>query len=122
MHACVKAGADFVLAGSIRDDGPLPDVITDVLEAQTAMRNALEGVGFALMVATVLHSVATGNLLPAKTKVVCVDIDPAVVTKLVDRGTVQATGVVTDVGLFLRELDLELRRLDAREEEQCLVS
>ncbi|MDO8684637.1 MAG: TIGR00300 family protein [Armatimonadota bacterium] len=122
MRVCVQANAPFVLAGSIRDDGPLPEVITDTMEAQAAMREALEGVGFALMVATTLHSVATGNLLPARVKVVCVDIDPAVVTKLVDRGTVQATGVVTDVGLFLMELDAELRRIGTGKEEKCLAS
>ncbi|MDO8629396.1 MAG: hypothetical protein Q7R41_02790, partial [Phycisphaerales bacterium] len=110
MRACVEAGTPIVLAGSIRDDGPLPEVITDTLRAQEAMRRELTGVGFALMVATALHSVATGNLLPARVKVACVDIDPAVVTKLVDRGTAQATGVVTDVGLFLVELEQELRR------------
>jgi lysine-ketoglutarate reductase/saccharopine dehydrogenase-like protein (TIGR00300 family) len=122
MHACVEIGIPFVLAGSIRDDGPLPDVITDTLDAQAAMRRELKGVGFALMVATVLHSVATGNLLPARVKVACVDIDPAVVTKLVDRGTVQATGIVTDVGLFLMELDQELRRQSSGKEIKCRAS
>ncbi|MDO8589263.1 MAG: TIGR00300 family protein [Armatimonadota bacterium] len=113
MHACVEAGVPFVLAGSIRDDGPLPEVITDTPRAQEEMRRKLKGVGFALMAATVLHSIATGNLLPARVKVACVDIDPAVVTKLIDRGTTQAMGVVTDVGLFLVELEQELRRLAA---------
>lgn len=122
MHACVEANVPYVLAGSIRDDGPLPDVITDTLEAQAAMRRELKDVGFALMVATVLHSVATGNLLPAKAKVACVDIDPAVVTKLVDRGTVQATGIVTDVGLFLMELNEELSRQAAKKVIQCRAS
>jgi len=104
FYACVKKGVDFLLAGSIRDDGPLPDVITDTLRAQDLMREKIRGVGFALMMATTLHAIATGNLLPANVKTVCVDINPAVVTKLADRGTFQAMGLVTDVEPFLREL------------------
>jgi lysine-ketoglutarate reductase/saccharopine dehydrogenase-like protein (TIGR00300 family) len=104
FYSCVKNGVEFVLAGSIRDDGPLPDVITDTLQAQDAMREKARGVSFALMIATTLHAIATGNLLPAKVKTVCVDINPAVVTKLTDRGTFQALGLVTDVEPFLREL------------------
>lgn len=104
FYSCVKHSVDFVLAGSIRDDGPLPDVITDTLQAQELMREKARGVSFALMMATTLHAIATGNLLPASVKTVCVDINPAVVTKLTDRGTFQAMGLVTDVGLFLREL------------------
>jgi lysine-ketoglutarate reductase/saccharopine dehydrogenase-like protein (TIGR00300 family) len=104
MYECVRAGVDLVLAGSIRDDGPLPDVITDTLRAQSEMRRAIRGVGFALMIATALHSIATGNLLPAWVKVVCVDINPATVTKLSDRGTFQTIGLVTDVEPFLRSL------------------
>jgi lysine-ketoglutarate reductase/saccharopine dehydrogenase-like protein (TIGR00300 family) len=104
LYSCVKKGVDFVLAGSIRDDGPLPDVITDTLKAQDAMREKARGVSFALMMATTLHAIATGNLLPATVKTVCVDINPAVVTKLTDRGTFQAIGLVTDVEPFLREL------------------
>ncbi|HEX2227959.1 MAG TPA: TIGR00300 family protein, partial [Candidatus Binatia bacterium] len=104
FYSCVKYGVDFVLAGSIRDDGPLPDVITDTLLAQDAMREKARGVSFALMIATTLHAIATGNLLPASVKTVCVDINPAVVTKLTDRGTFQAVGLVTDVEPFLREL------------------
>jgi lysine-ketoglutarate reductase/saccharopine dehydrogenase-like protein (TIGR00300 family) len=104
FHSCVKNGVEFVLAGSIRDDGPLPDVITDTLQAQDAMREKARGVTFALMMATTLHAIATGNLLPASVKTVCVDINPAVVTKLTDRGTFQALGLVTDVEPFLREL------------------
>lgn len=104
FHSCVKEGVEFVLAGSIRDDGPLPDVITDTLQAQERMRESVRGVSFALMMATTLHAIATGNLLPATVKTVCVDINPAVVTKLTDRGTFQAMGLVTDIGLFLREL------------------
>jgi lysine-ketoglutarate reductase/saccharopine dehydrogenase-like protein (TIGR00300 family) len=108
MHALVKKGLPYVLVGSVRDDGPLPDVYTDVLEGQRAMRAELTGVGFCLMVATMLHSVATGNILPASVPLVCVDINPATVTKLADRGSSQARGIVTDVGLFLEQLTMEL--------------
>jgi lysine-ketoglutarate reductase/saccharopine dehydrogenase-like protein (TIGR00300 family) len=108
MHAMVKHRRDFVLVGSVRDDGPLPDVYTDVIEGQRAMRAGLAGVGFAIMVATMLHSVATGNILPASIPLVCVDINPATVTKLADRGSAQARGIVTDIGLFLEQLALEL--------------
>ena len=104
FYTCVKKGVPFVLAGSIRDDGPLPDVVTDTLAAQDLMRAKVGGVRFALMMATTLHAIATGNLLPASVKTVCVDINPAVVTKLTDRGTFQAMGLVTDVEPFLREL------------------
>ncbi len=108
MHALVRRGGTFVLVGSVRDDGPLPDVITDVIEGQRAMRAALPGVGFCVMVATTLHSVATGNILPASVPLVCVDINPATVTKLADRGSSQARGIITDVGLFLEQLAQEL--------------
>jgi len=108
MHALVTQGKEFVLVGSVRDDGPLPDVYTDVIEGQRAMRGKLDGVGYCLMVATMLHSVATGNMLPASIPLVCVDINPATVTKLADRGSSQARGIVTDVGLFLEQLAIEL--------------
>ncbi|RNL79092.1 TIGR00300 family protein [Nocardioides marmorisolisilvae] len=108
MHALVKAEKRFVLVGSVRDDGPLPDVYTDVIDGQRAMRAELTDVGFCLMVATMLHSVATGNILPASIPLVCVDINPATVTKLADRGSSQARGIVTDVGLFLEQLAGEL--------------
>jgi lysine-ketoglutarate reductase/saccharopine dehydrogenase-like protein (TIGR00300 family) len=108
MHALVSARKDIVLVGSVRDDGPLPDVLTDVVEGQRAMRAQLPGVGFAIMVATMLHSIATGNLLPASVPLVCVDINPATVTKLADRGSAQAVGIVTDIGLFLEGLAREL--------------
>jgi lysine-ketoglutarate reductase/saccharopine dehydrogenase-like protein (TIGR00300 family) len=104
MYSCVKNGVDFVLAGSIRDDGPLPDVITDVVEAQKAMRAKLAGVTIAMMMGTNLQSIAVGNLLPATVKTLCVDINPSVVTKLAERGTFQAVGLVTDIEPFLREL------------------
>ena len=108
MHALVKGRKRFVLVGSVRDDGPLPDVYTDVIEGQRAMRAELPGVGFAIMVATTLHSIATGNILPASIPLVCVDINPATVTKLADRGSSQAVGIVTDIGLFLEQLAREL--------------
>jgi len=108
MHALVTHDKDFVLVGSVRDDGPLPDVYTDVIDGQRAMRSQLTDVGFCLMVATMLHSVATGNILPAAIPLVCVDINPATVTKLADRGSSHARGIVTDVGLFLEQLAVEL--------------
>lgn len=109
MHACITHRVPFVLCGSIRDDGPLPDVITDVVEAQSAMRQHIPDVGMALMIASTLHSIATGNMLPATVKTVCVDINPAVVTKLSDRGTFQGIGIVSDTESFLRELTRALR-------------
>jgi len=108
MYECVQHNLPFVLCGSIRDDGPLPEVITDVLEAQRQMREQVRGVGFCLMVATMLHSIAVGNLLPAWVRVACVDINPATVTKLMDRGSIQTVGVVTDAEPFLRSLVAEL--------------
>jgi lysine-ketoglutarate reductase/saccharopine dehydrogenase-like protein (TIGR00300 family) len=108
MAACVRAGVPFVLAGSIRDDGPLPDVITDVVAAADALRSHLSGVGVALMLASTLHAIATGNCLPAGVETFCVDINQAVVTKLADRGSHQALGIVTDVGPFVRQLADEL--------------
>ena len=109
MFECIQHNITFVLAGSIRDDGPLPEVITDTLVAQDVMREKIRGVGFCLMTATMLHSIATGNLLPAAVKVACVDINPATVTKLADRGSHQTVGVVTDAEPFLRALVAELK-------------
>jgi lysine-ketoglutarate reductase/saccharopine dehydrogenase-like protein (TIGR00300 family) len=114
MYECIQHNVDFLLAGSIRDDGPLPDVITDVLEAQRQMRAAIPGVTFCLMIATMLHSVAVGNLLPAWVKVVCIDINPSTVIKLSDRGSWQTVGLVTDVEPFLRALVQEVEALDRR--------
>lgn len=108
MHACIVHGVPFVLAGSIRDDGPLPEVITDSVRAQDAMREHVRGVGIAIMAATTLHSVATGNLLPASVETVCVDSDADTVIKLVDRGTHQAHGLVTDCEFFIKELAARL--------------
>ena len=101
LYECVKANVPFVLAGSLRDDGPLPDTITDMNEAQDAYAAQLKGAGLVLCLGSMLHSIATGNMLPSWVKIVCVDINPAVATKVSDRGTGQAVGVVTDVGLFL---------------------
>lgn len=108
MHALVETETPFVLAGSIRDDGPLPDVITDTMQAQAAMRVWCQQAGACLMMSTMLHSIAAGNLLPAAVTTVCVDINPAVVTKLSDRGSFQTIGIITDVGLFLKLLADEL--------------
>jgi lysine-ketoglutarate reductase/saccharopine dehydrogenase-like protein (TIGR00300 family) len=101
MYECVKANIPFVLAGSLRDDGPLPDTITDMNQAQDAYAEQLQGAGLVLCLGSMLHSIATGNMLPSWVRIVCVDINPAVATKVSDRGTGQAVGVVTDVGLFL---------------------
>jgi lysine-ketoglutarate reductase/saccharopine dehydrogenase-like protein (TIGR00300 family) len=110
MFECVKAEIPFVLAGSIRDDGPIPDVVTDILQSQSAMRKNIANVGFCLMVATTLHSIAVGNILPAWVKVACIDINPATVTKLMDRGSKQTIGIVSDVEPFLRALVAELQK------------
>lgn len=111
MYECIKRDVPFVLAGSIRDDGPLPEVITDSLEAQDAMRRLIPGLGFCLMVATTLHSIAVGNMLPAWVKVACIDISPATVTKLMDRGSTQTVGIVSDAEPFLRSLAAELEKM-----------
>lgn len=108
-YEAMRHGVDLVLAGSIRDDGPMPGVITDMVAAQREMRRAIKGVEMAVMVASMLHAIATGNILPATVKTVMVDINPAVVTKVADRGTTQAAGLVTDAELFLRELVEALR-------------
>jgi lysine-ketoglutarate reductase/saccharopine dehydrogenase-like protein (TIGR00300 family) len=104
LYECVRAGVPFVLGGSVRDDGPLPDVISDTVAAADAMRALLDDVDVAVMLATTLHAIATGNLLPAGVETYCVDINQAVVTKLADRGSHQALGIVTDVGLFMGDL------------------
>jgi lysine-ketoglutarate reductase/saccharopine dehydrogenase-like protein (TIGR00300 family) len=108
MAACVRRQVQVVMAGTIRDDGPLPGVITDSVRAQAAMRAALPGVRLALLVASTLHAIATGNLLPATVPTVCVDVNPAVPTKLADRGSFQAVGLVMDAASFLRDLAREL--------------
>src|SRR5207244_91073 len=123
MYECVRHNIPHVLAGSVRDDGPLPEVITDVLVAQQRMRELIRGVGFSLMIATALHAIATGNLLPAWVKVACVDINPATVTKLADRGSIQTVGIVTDAEPFLRALLSELETgKTAASAPQCGIS
>jgi len=109
MYECIKNDVPFVLAGSIRDDGPLPDVITDVIDAQEEMRKYVQDVDMVIMISTMLHSIATGNILPSHVKSICVDINPATVTKLSDRGSAQVVGIVTDVGTFLPMLYNELK-------------
>ncbi len=112
MYECIKNDVDFLLVCSIRDDGPLPEVITDALVAQREMREKIRDVTFCLMIATTLHSIAVGNLLPAWVTVVCVDINPSTVIKLSDRGSFQTVGIVTDVEPFLRALVEEINRLE----------
>jgi lysine-ketoglutarate reductase/saccharopine dehydrogenase-like protein (TIGR00300 family) len=104
MYECIRRGVDYVLAGSIRDDGPLPDTVMDLREAQDRYAAALEDVGLVLALSTMLHGIGVGNMLPSWVRMVCVDINPAVVTKLADRGSSQTMGIVTDVGLFLHRL------------------
>ncbi len=108
MYECISCKVPFILAGSIRDDGPLPDTITDVIQAQKEMRKLIKGVGMVLMISSMLHSIAVGNILPSHVKTICIDINPATVTKLSDRGTAQALGIVTDVGIFLPILAKQL--------------
>ncbi|MEO0374441.1 MAG: TIGR00300 family protein, partial [Cyanobacteria bacterium P01_A01_bin.17] len=111
MYECVKHNIPFSLAGSIRDDGPLPDTKMDLLEAQADYARLIEGADLILMLSTMLHSIGVGNMTPAGVKMVCVDINPAVVTKLSDRGSIESIGVVTDVGLFLSLLVQQLTKL-----------
>jgi lysine-ketoglutarate reductase/saccharopine dehydrogenase-like protein (TIGR00300 family) len=110
MYEAVRRGVPFVLAGSIRDDGPLKDVITDVVAAQKAYVAALRGAGVCMLLASALHSIAVGNLLPARVRTVCVDMTESVPVKLSNRGTMQAIGIVTDVGFFLERLEAELKK------------
>jgi lysine-ketoglutarate reductase/saccharopine dehydrogenase-like protein (TIGR00300 family) len=110
MHACHVHGVRYILAGSIRDDGPLPETMMDLIAAQNAYAAALEGVEVVVMLSSMLHSIGVGNMIPSWVKVICVDINPAVVTKLADRGSTQTVGVVTDVGLFLHQLATALKR------------
>jgi lysine-ketoglutarate reductase/saccharopine dehydrogenase-like protein (TIGR00300 family) len=110
MYECVTHGVEYILAGSIRDDGPLPDTVMDLIAAQEMYAEALSrNVQLVLMLSSMLHSIGVGNMLPSWVRVVCVDINPAVVTKLSDRGSTQTVGVVTDVGLFLHRLAEALR-------------
>ena len=119
LYECVRAGVPFVLAGSLRDDGPLPETITDMNQAQDAYAQQLRGAGLVLCLGSMLHSIAVGNMLPSWVKIICVDINPAVATKVSDRGTGQAVGVVTDVGLFL---DLLARSVIASQSSKAPAS
>jgi lysine-ketoglutarate reductase/saccharopine dehydrogenase-like protein (TIGR00300 family) len=110
MHACHTNDVRYILAGSIRDDGPLPETLMDLVAAQNAYADALDGVEVVVMLSSMLHSIGVGNMIPSWVKVICVDINPAVVTKLADRGSTQTVGVVTDVGLFLHQLATALRK------------
>ena len=114
MAECVRANVPFVLAGSVRDDGPIPDTVTDIVEAQEQYAAALEGAGIVIVLSTMLHGIGVGNMLPAWVPVICVDINPAVVTKLADRGSAQTIGLVTDVGHFLHQLASQLLQPEQR--------
>ena len=116
MYEAVMKGIPFILAGSIRDDGPLPEVITDTAKAKDAMDKALRGVNMTIMLGTMLHAIAVGNLLPSFVKTICVDINPATVTKLMDRGSAQAIGLVTDIGIFLPRLAEEINKQEMEPE------
>src|SRR4029077_13593349 len=110
LFECVRQGVDYVLAGSIRDDGPLPDTIMDLIEAQDRYVASLKDVSLVLILASMLHGIGVGNMLPSSVRVICVDINPAAVTKLADRGSSQTVGIVTDTGLFLHQLAEHLAR------------
>lgn len=120
VYHLVKRNADYLFGGSVRDDGPLPDVVTDMLEVQRRLRDIIWGkdgrdlIGFCIVVGTMLHGIATGNCLPASVPLVCVDINQATVTKLMDRGSWQSMGIITDVGLFIRELAEQLAADEVR--------
>ncbi|MDM7911999.1 MAG: TIGR00300 family protein [Methanotrichaceae archaeon] len=119
MYEAIMKGITYILAGSIRDDGPLPEVITDTVKAKDAMDKALRGVEMTIMLGTMLHSIAVGNLLPSFVKTICVDINPSTVTKLMDRGSAQAIGLVTDIGTFLPQLVEEVQRIEKGEQAVC---
>ena len=118
MYECVKNKVPFVLAGSIRDDGPLPDVITDISCAQREYKKILKDASMVIMISTMLHSIAVGNMLPADTKVIVVDINQTTVTKLMDRGTWQALGIVSDVGAFLPLVVQQIKKMQGRKKRQ----
>ena len=118
MYECINSNVPFVLSGSIRDDGPLPDVVTDVVEAQRQYKEVLKGAKMVIMLSSMLHSIAVGNMLPSYVKVIAVDINQSVVTKLLDRGTTQAIGIVTDVGVFLPMVLQYLQEIDAKTKEK----
>jgi lysine-ketoglutarate reductase/saccharopine dehydrogenase-like protein (TIGR00300 family) len=111
FYECVRNNVQFSLAGSIRDDGPLPDTQMDLIKAQEDYARLIDGADMILMLSSMLHSIGVGNMTPAGVKMVCVDINPSVVTKLSDRGSIESVGVVTDVGLFLSLLVQQLEKL-----------
>jgi lysine-ketoglutarate reductase/saccharopine dehydrogenase-like protein (TIGR00300 family) len=113
FYECARRGVPFVLAGSIRDDGPLPDTVMDLVNAQEQYARHIRGADMIVMLSSMLHSIGVGNMTPAGVKLVCVDINPAVVTKLSDRGSVESVGVVTDVGSFLNLLTHRLRQFES---------
>jgi lysine-ketoglutarate reductase/saccharopine dehydrogenase-like protein (TIGR00300 family) len=121
VYHLVKSGADYLFGGSVRDDGPLPDVVSDMHEVQRRLRDLIWGrdgddlVGMCIVAGTMLHGIATGNCLPASVPLVCVDINQATVTKLMDRGSFQSLGIITDVGLFIRELAKRLAPEEVRD-------
>jgi lysine-ketoglutarate reductase/saccharopine dehydrogenase-like protein (TIGR00300 family) len=115
LYECVKKNVPFVIGGSVRDDGPLPDTITNVIEAQDEMRKYVQEADMCIICATMLHGIAVGNMLPSKVKTVAVDINPYVVTRLQDRGTTQALGLVTDPALLLPLLTMEIKRLEGKQ-------
>jgi hypothetical protein len=110
MYECIRHDVPFILAGSIRDDGPLPDTMMDLIKAQAAYGEQLTNASMVICLSSMLHSIGVGNMLPSWVRMVCVDINPAVVTKLSDRGSQQTIGVVTDVGAFLNVLARELQK------------
>jgi lysine-ketoglutarate reductase/saccharopine dehydrogenase-like protein (TIGR00300 family) len=112
MYTLIKHNVPFVLAGSIRDDGPLPDTRMDLIQAQTEYAELVQNASMVIMISTMLHAIGTGNMIPATCRTICVDINPAVVSKLVDRGSTQTIGVVTDAGLFVEGLNRELSALE----------
>ena len=122
MYELVTRGIPYALAGSIRDDGPLVDTEMNLIEAQERYARELEGIAMVVMLSTMLHSIGVGNMLASHVRTVCVDINPAVVTKLSDRGSSQAVGIVTDVGLFLHQLATQMRAFDADLPESALAS
>jgi lysine-ketoglutarate reductase/saccharopine dehydrogenase-like protein (TIGR00300 family) len=122
MFELISKDVDYVLAGSIRDDGPLLDTTMDLIDAQNQYAEALEGVSMVVMLATMLHSIGVGNMLPSHVRVICVDINPSVVTKLSDRGSSQSVGIVTDVGLFLHQLSVQLRNFDSSDGHSVVSS
>ena len=109
MYEIIKSKIPYCLAGSIRDDGPLPETVNDMIEAQRQYGHIIENADLIIMLSTMLHSIGTGNMTPSWVKTICIDINPAVVTKLTDRGSGQAIGIVSDVGLFLRALRERLK-------------